>query len=100
MAVLSVIPNRRMSLRGSAGFRCLVEAAVLAQTDQGEPLGHVVAEQGLADGADPLHLAHVFSLGAKANLRYTSAVSPSDAELTRAPPGNALIATATTLLIP
>lgn len=39
-----------------------------------------ILEEALASGADPLHLAHVFSLGAKASLRYTSAVSPSDAE--------------------
>ncbi|MFJ6722918.1 hypothetical protein [Streptomyces sp. NPDC091259] len=39
-----------------------------------------ILEEALANGADPLHLAHVFSLGAKASLRYTSAVSPSDAE--------------------
>ncbi|MEU5090616.1 hypothetical protein [Streptomyces sp. NPDC021356] len=32
-------------------------------------------EEVLANGADPLHLARVFSLGAKASLRYTSAVT-------------------------
>ncbi|WP_165365080.1 hypothetical protein [Streptomyces sp. C] len=28
-----------------------------------------ILEEALANGADPLHLAHVFSLGAKASLR-------------------------------
>lgn len=32
-----------------------------------------ILEQAAADGADPLHLAHVFALCAKASLRYTSA---------------------------
>lgn len=39
-----------------------------------------ILEEALANGADPLHLAHVFSLGAKASLRYTSAVTESEAE--------------------
>jgi hypothetical protein len=39
-----------------------------------------ILEEALAIGADPLHLAHVFSLGAKASLRYTSAVTESEAE--------------------
>ncbi|WP_051860435.1 hypothetical protein [Streptomyces anulatus] len=39
-----------------------------------------ILEEALANGADPLHLAHVFSLGAKASLRYTSAVAESEAE--------------------
>jgi hypothetical protein len=29
-------------------------------------------EGALANGADPLHLAHVFSLGAESSFRYTS----------------------------
>ncbi|MFJ5726442.1 hypothetical protein [Streptomyces sp. NPDC093149] len=39
-----------------------------------------ILEEALASGADPLHLAHVFSLGAKTSLRYTSAVAVSAAE--------------------
>jgi hypothetical protein len=39
-----------------------------------------ILEKALAIGADPLHLAHVFSLGAKASLRHTSAVTESEAE--------------------
>ncbi|MEV7238449.1 hypothetical protein AB0N06_32275 [Streptomyces sp. NPDC051020] len=39
-----------------------------------------ILEEALANGADPLHLAHVFSLGAKASLRYSSAVAESEAE--------------------
>lgn len=39
-----------------------------------------ILEEALVNGADPLHLAHVFSLGAKASLRYTSAVAESEAE--------------------
>ncbi|MFG3308698.1 hypothetical protein [Streptomyces wuyuanensis] len=42
-------------------------------------------EEALANGADLLHLAHVFSLGAKACLRYTSAVTESDAEQAPSP---------------
>ncbi|MFF6816000.1 hypothetical protein ACFZAG_40145 [Streptomyces sp. NPDC012403] len=36
-----------------------------------------ILEEAPASGADPLHLAHVFSLGAKTSLRYTTAVAPS-----------------------
>jgi hypothetical protein len=39
-----------------------------------------ILEEALAHGADPLHLAHVSSLSAKASLRYTSAVTESEAE--------------------
>lgn len=39
-----------------------------------------ILEEALANGADPLHLAHVFSFSAKASLRYTSAVAESEAE--------------------
>ncbi|MFH9043559.1 hypothetical protein ACH4FA_30030 [Streptomyces sp. NPDC017966] len=39
-----------------------------------------ILEEAPASGADPLHLAHVFSLGAKTSLRYTTAVAPSAAE--------------------
>ncbi len=39
-----------------------------------------ILEEALANGADPLHLAHVFSLGAKTSLRYTSAIATSAAE--------------------
>ncbi|MFB8037256.1 hypothetical protein ACFC5Z_30845 [Streptomyces sp. NPDC056004] len=39
-----------------------------------------ILEEAIANGADPLHLAHVFSPGAKAGLRYTSAVTESEAE--------------------
>jgi hypothetical protein len=39
-----------------------------------------ILEEVLANGAQPLHLAHVFSLSAKVSLRCTSAVSPSVAE--------------------
>ncbi|MEV3931451.1 hypothetical protein [Streptomyces sp. NPDC049944] len=39
-----------------------------------------ILEEALGNGADPLHLAHVFSLGAKASLRYTSAVAESEVE--------------------
>lgn len=39
-----------------------------------------ILEEALASGADPLHLAHVFSLGAKTSLRYTTAVAASAAE--------------------
>ena len=39
-----------------------------------------ILEETLASGADPFHLAHVFSLGAKTSLRYTTAVAPSAAE--------------------
>ncbi|MFJ8948426.1 hypothetical protein ACIRG4_35335 [Streptomyces sp. NPDC102395] len=39
-----------------------------------------ILEEALASGADPLHLTHVFSLGAKTSLRYTTAVAASAAE--------------------
>lgn len=39
-----------------------------------------ILEEALANGADPLHLAHVSSLGAKTSLRYTSAVAISAPE--------------------
>ncbi|MCT2544073.1 MULTISPECIES: hypothetical protein [Streptomyces] len=39
-----------------------------------------ILEEALASGADPLHLAHVFSLGARTSLRYTNAVALSAAE--------------------
>lgn len=39
-----------------------------------------ILEEALANGADPLHLAHVFSLGTRTSLRYTSAVATSAAE--------------------
>lgn len=39
-----------------------------------------ILEEALANGADPLHLAHVFSLGDRTSLRYTSAVATSAAE--------------------
>lgn len=39
-----------------------------------------ILEEALASGADPLHLAHVFSLGARTSLRYTTAVAVSAAE--------------------
>lgn len=39
-----------------------------------------ILEEALSSGADPLHLAHVFSLGAKTSLRYTTAVALSAAE--------------------
>ncbi|MFF4243092.1 hypothetical protein ACFYY2_01290 [Streptomyces sp. NPDC001822] len=39
-----------------------------------------ILDEALANGADPLHLAHVFSLGAKASLRCTSAVTEPEAE--------------------
>ncbi|MGW0771113.1 hypothetical protein [Streptomyces sp. NPDC002676] len=39
-----------------------------------------ILEEALANGADPLHLAHVFSLGAKTSLRYTTAAAVSPAE--------------------
>lgn len=39
-----------------------------------------ILEEAAVTGADPLHLAHVFSLGAKASLRYTSAAVDSAAE--------------------
>lgn len=39
-----------------------------------------ILEEALANGADPLHLAHLFSLGAKISLRYTTAVAASAAE--------------------
>lgn len=39
-----------------------------------------ILEEALANGADPLHLAHVFSLAAKTSLRYTSAVAISATE--------------------
>ncbi|MCQ6246136.1 hypothetical protein [Streptomyces malaysiensis] len=39
-----------------------------------------ILEEALASGADPLHLAHVFSLGAKTSLRYALAVTVSRAE--------------------
>lgn len=39
-----------------------------------------IPEEALANGADPLHLAHVFPLGAQTSLRYTSAVAVSAAE--------------------
>ncbi|MFF5030331.1 hypothetical protein ACFY2J_39890 [Streptomyces collinus] len=42
-----------------------------------------ILEEALASGADPLHLAHVFSLGAKASLRYAAAVTASAAEQER-----------------
>lgn len=41
-----------------------------------------ILEEALANGADPLHLAHVFSLSAKASLCYTIAVTESEAERT------------------
>ncbi|MFJ3880899.1 hypothetical protein ACIPW5_26075 [Streptomyces sp. NPDC090077] len=34
-----------------------------------------ILEEALASGSDPLHLAHVFSLGAKTSLRYTTAAA-------------------------
>ncbi|MEU3749041.1 MULTISPECIES: hypothetical protein [Streptomyces] len=40
-----------------------------------------ILEDALASGAAPLHLAHVFSIGAKTSLRYTTAVATSAAEL-------------------
>lgn len=46
-----------------------------------------ILEEALASGADPLHLAHVFSIGAKTSLRYTSAVTVSRAEETAEPGG-------------
>ncbi|WP_331749453.1 hypothetical protein OG520_43895 (plasmid) [Streptomyces sp. NBC_00984] len=39
-----------------------------------------ILEEALVNGADPLHLAHVFSLGTRTSLRYTSAVATSAAE--------------------
>lgn len=39
-----------------------------------------ILEEAAADGADPLHLAHVFALCAKASLRYTSAATAPLAE--------------------
>ncbi|MEV0227133.1 hypothetical protein [Streptomyces sp. NPDC050704] len=39
-----------------------------------------ILEEALASGADPLHLGHLFSLGAKTSLRYTNAVTLSAAE--------------------
>ncbi|UNO43173.1 hypothetical protein [Streptomyces sp. MST-110588] len=39
-----------------------------------------ILEEALAGGADPLHLAHVFCLGAKTSLRYTTAVAAAAAE--------------------
>ncbi|MGW0972039.1 hypothetical protein [Streptomyces sp. NPDC002516] len=39
-----------------------------------------ILAEALVNGADSLHLAHVFSLRAKASLRYTSAVIESEAE--------------------
>ncbi|MET9920060.1 hypothetical protein ABZZ04_23645 [Streptomyces sp. NPDC006435] len=39
-----------------------------------------MAEEALANGAAPLHLAHGFSLGAKVSPRYTSAVTESETE--------------------
>ncbi|MFJ8210353.1 hypothetical protein [Streptomyces sp. NPDC096033] len=39
-----------------------------------------ILEEALPSGADPLHLAHVFSIGAKTSLRYTTAVATSVAE--------------------
>ncbi|MEV7558933.1 hypothetical protein [Streptomyces sp. NPDC089795] len=39
-----------------------------------------ILEEALASGAGPLHLAHVFSLGAETSLRYTTAVPFSAAE--------------------
>lgn len=39
-----------------------------------------ILEEALSSGADLLHLAHVFSLGAKTSLRYTTAVALSAAE--------------------
>ncbi|MCQ9185262.1 hypothetical protein KMT30_40790 [Streptomyces sp. IBSBF 2953] len=39
-----------------------------------------ILEVAVASGADPIHLAHVFSLGAKTSLRYTTAVAVSAAE--------------------
>ncbi|MFI9724528.1 hypothetical protein ACIHFE_33700 [Streptomyces sp. NPDC052396] len=39
-----------------------------------------ILEEDLANGAAPLRLAHVFSLGAKTSLRYTTAVAVSATE--------------------
>ncbi|MET7936891.1 hypothetical protein [Streptomyces sp. NPDC005322] len=39
-----------------------------------------ILEEALVSGADPLHLAHVFSLAAKTSLRYTTPVATSAAE--------------------
>ncbi|MFF5522525.1 hypothetical protein [Streptomyces coeruleorubidus] len=39
-----------------------------------------ILEEARANGADPLHLAHIFSLGSKTSLRYTTAVAVSAAE--------------------
>ncbi|MFD9066745.1 hypothetical protein ACFVZ3_35090 [Kitasatospora purpeofusca] len=39
-----------------------------------------ILEEAAATGADPLHLAHVFALGAGSTLRYAQAVAPSAAE--------------------
>ncbi|MET9611948.1 hypothetical protein [Kitasatospora indigofera] len=41
-----------------------------------------ILEEAAATGADPLHLAHVFALSAKASLRYTTAAAQSVAEQT------------------
>lgn len=39
-----------------------------------------ILEEALANGANRLHLAHVFSLGAKTSMRYATAVTASAAE--------------------
>jgi hypothetical protein len=39
-----------------------------------------ILQEALASGADPLRLSHIFSLGAKTSLRYTTAVNLSAAE--------------------
>ncbi|MFJ6392338.1 hypothetical protein ACIQJT_32545 [Streptomyces sp. NPDC091972] len=39
-----------------------------------------ILEEALASGADPLHLAHVFAIGAETSLRYTTGVSLSATE--------------------
>ncbi|MGW0606902.1 hypothetical protein [Streptomyces sp. NPDC002644] len=39
-----------------------------------------ILEEALASGADPLHLAHVFSLGAETSLRHTTPAAVSAVE--------------------
>ncbi|MDH6129258.1 hypothetical protein [Kitasatospora sp. GP82] len=45
-----------------------------------------ILEEAAATGADPLHLAHVFALSARASLRYANAASESAAEQTERKP--------------
>ncbi|MER6399626.1 HTH domain-containing protein [Kitasatospora sp. NPDC001603] len=45
-----------------------------------------ILEEAAATGADPLHLAHVFALSARASLRYANAASESAAEQTERRP--------------